>query len=53
MAKLEIEKDRTISDEDLQNILEEPAAHPAPTTRNRTSSTRTTTTTTRNRTRNT
>ena len=26
MAKLEIEKDRTISDEDLQNILEEPAA---------------------------
>ena len=28
MAKLEIEKDRTISDEDLQNILEEPAAHP-------------------------
>ena len=29
MAKLEIEKDRTISDEDLQNILEEPAA-PAP-----------------------
>ena len=29
MAKLEIEKDRTISDEDLQNILEEPAAQPA------------------------
>tara|TARA_R110002012_G_scaffold38740_6_gene107549 strand:- start:1982 stop:2827 length:846 start_codon:yes stop_codon:yes gene_type:complete len=31
MAKLEIEKDRTISDEDLQNILEEPRA-PAPET---------------------
>ena len=30
MAKLEIEKDRTISDEDLQNILEEPAAPAAP-----------------------